>query len=128
MIRSYAENLANTYYAVCASAKCWGVLVASSAVVLCSACAVTYVDREGSTHVLGIANVVIPADRAASIGARVVRAQTLGLNVAKTAEGVIEFGVGYNSEAFVVVNNNSCVLVPNLSVLFQSHNTSGNSL
>lgn len=128
MIRSYARNLANTYYAACASAKWWGVLVASSAVVLCSACAVTYVDRDGSTHVLGIVNVVIPADRAASIGARAVRVQTVGVNVAKNPEGVFEFGVGFNSEAFVVVNNNSCVFVPNLSAFFQTLKPSGSSL
>ena len=100
-----------------AVAQTWRLLSLRLTVALviqacCSSCAVTYEDRDGATHVLGLASVVIPSpDSKGARAARVLRVRTIGIR-ASHFDGSVDLSIGYSDEALTRIGNNSCVAVP----------------
>lgn len=76
-----------------------------------SGCSITYVDRAGSVHVLGLAHVVIPPSEGNTPRVTGARTTSVGLAVLRTDDGM-SISLGYSNEGVAVIGADSCALIP----------------
>ena len=74
-----------------------------------SGCTYTYLDRSGTTHILGLTAVTVPsAVEVTKSGGLFVGVKNIGASVIRTdISSSISFG--YNTDSLAVIRNNSCV-------------------
>lgn len=84
--------------------------LALSAPALLGACAHSWVDTEGNTHVLGLAHVVLPAREAVGAGVA-LRVRAVGVSFL-TSSARSNFTIGFSDDTLVLVNADACVAVP----------------
>ena len=89
--------------------------------LLLSGCAVSYVDDDGSRHIIGFANIVIPpADRAMPTAGNVIDLTTVGLSFNDMPDGQ-SLTLGYSRAVTATLKDNSLVLGNPLVIEEQNH-------
>lgn len=97
-----------------------GLLVLGCA-LLSSGCAVSYVADDGSRHIIGFAQIVIPpADSAMPTAGNVIDLTTIGLSLNDMPEGQ-SLTLGYSHAVTATLKDNSLVLGNPLAIEEQSH-------
>ena len=97
-----------------------GWLVLGGALLL-AGCAVSYVDDDGTRHVIGFANIVIPPpDRAMPTAGNVIDLTTVGLSLNDMPDGQ-SLTLGYSRAVTATLKDNSLVLGNPLAIEEQSH-------
>ena len=95
--------------------------VSLGAALLLGGCAVSYVDDDGSRHIIGFANIVIPPpDRALPTAGNVIDLTTIGLSLNDMPEGQ-SLTLGYSRAVTATLKDNSLVLGNPLAIKEQSH-------
>jgi len=89
--------------------------------LLLPGCAVSYVDDDGSRHIIGFANIVIPpADSAMPTAGNVIDLTTVGLSFNDMPDGQ-SLTLGYSRAVTATLKDNSLVLGNPLAIEEQSH-------
>ena len=89
--------------------------------LLLSGCAVSYVDDDGSRHIIGFAKIVIPpADSAMPTAGNVIDLTTVGLSFNDMPEGQ-SLTLGYSRAVTATLKDHSLVLGNPLAIEEQSH-------
>lgn len=82
-------------------------------------CAHSYIDADGTRHVIGLVHLTLPPPDAAARAGDWMRARTFGLALSRTdIGGALE--LGYSDNTLAVVRNNSCVQIDALPTRISS--------
>ena len=95
--------------------------IAVGAALIMSGCALSYVDDDGSRHIIGFASVVIPPpDRNEPTAGNVIDLTTIGLSFNDMPEGQ-SLTLGYSRAVTATLKDNSLVLGNPLAIREQTH-------
>ena len=77
--------------------------------LLLPGCAYTYLDADGTTHIVGLVAIQIPKENSGfAEAARVVQVTNIGISAVRS-DISSSLSLGYNSERVVVIGENVCV-------------------
>jgi hypothetical protein len=76
-------------------------------------CASTYIDSDGTRHVIGLVHLTLPPSAPEPKVADWMRVRTVGLAVSRTDLGAT-FTLGYADDTLAAIRNNSCVQLDRL--------------
>jgi hypothetical protein len=86
----------------------------------CQACALSYVDREGNHHVIGLVDISIQSSKTPqTFAGDVVDITAVGLSAGQTAQGGY-ITLGYSNEASATLRDNALVIGDPLNLLTKS--------
>jgi hypothetical protein len=76
-------------------------------------CASSYIDSDGTRHVVGLVHLTLPPSTPEPKVADWMRVRTVGLAVSRTEIGAT-FALGYADDTLAAIRNNSCVQLDRL--------------
>jgi hypothetical protein len=110
-----------------ASGRAVRFCTAAAALLLLGGCAVSYVDDDGTRHIIGFASIVIPPpDRHEPTAGNIIDLTTIGLSLNDMPDGQ-SITLGYSRAVTATLKDNALVLGNPLAIKEQAHALTGSS-